>query len=86
LAPFFPEEPIEEPIDVGPPPEPEAANPLQTFWRFILGLIGLSSGTAEPDMNDGGFVDPGVSGPAEPGVDGPIDGGPIDPGVSEPIR
>lgn len=85
LPAFVPEFPIEEPIDAGPPPEPEPESPLQVFWRFILGLIGLSSAPAEPDMNGGGIIDPGVSGPADPGVSGPIDGGPIDPGVSGPV-
>jgi hypothetical protein len=49
LPAFVFEEPIDEPIDSGPPPEPEPETPLQALWRFILGLIGLSSGQPQPD-------------------------------------
>jgi hypothetical protein len=51
LPPFIFEEPVEEPIDAGPPSEPEPETPLQTLWRFILGLLGLSSGRPQPDTN-----------------------------------
>lgn len=49
LPPMVFEEPVEEPIDAEPEPELEPETPLQTFWRFILGLIGLSSGRSQPD-------------------------------------
>jgi hypothetical protein len=74
MPPFIFEEPVDIPVDSGPPPEPEPESPMQTFWRFIMGLIGLSSAPAQPDMNgeippdsmpiDGGF------GPGEGG--GPV--------------
>lgn len=75
----------EPPIDPGmggpdgpgmPPMEPEpggAESWQQKVWRFVLGLIGLSSGPAQPDVIDPGFPPPG----GEPPLDEP---GPVIPG------
>jgi hypothetical protein len=65
---FFPEEPIdpfpEEPL---PEAEPEPETFGQKAWRFILGLLGLSSGMPQPAQPDFGV-------PGEFPVDGPVDG------------
>ncbi|MBK8903758.1 MAG: IPT/TIG domain-containing protein [Anaerolineaceae bacterium] len=65
-APIF-EEPIdgfpEEPL---PEAEPEPETFGQKVWRFILGLLGLSSGIPQPAQPDFGV-------PGEFPVDGPVD-------------
>lgn len=74
-APIF-----EEPID-GFPEElfPEVAEEPETFgqkvWRFILGLLGLSSGVPQPAQPDFGV--PGdfpIDGPVDVPVEGPVFG------------
>ena len=70
---FFPEEPFE------PSPEepfPEVVEEPETFgqkvWRFILGLLGLSSAPPQPAQPDFGV--PGGDFPFDGPVDGPIEG------------
>lgn len=65
---FFPEEPFEPfPEEPLPEVEPEPETFGQKVWRFILGLLGLSSGVPQPAQPDFGV-------PGEFPVDGPIDG------------
>lgn len=70
-APIF-----EEPIDGFPEePFPEVVEEPETFgqklWRFILGLLGLSSGVPQPAQPDFGI-------PGDFPIDGPIEGeGPV---------
>ncbi|MFZ1400829.1 MAG: IPT/TIG domain-containing protein, partial [Candidatus Promineifilaceae bacterium] len=64
---FFPEEPIEPFPDENIPEvvvEPETFG--QKVWRFVLGLLGLSSGVPQPAQPDFGI-------PGEFPVDGPVD-------------
>lgn len=90
-APIFEEPPIDPetglPIDPGGP-FPEEPYPgqetgdetwRQRIWRFILGLLGLSSGRNGPD-DPGSFPGGGI-----PPMDGPIDG-PVGPGVGGPAQ
>lgn len=78
MPPMIIEEPTEGFPEEVPPPEPEPETVAQKIWRFLLGLIGLSSGSSQPqsdmpggDMGPGGF-DPGMG---DPGIDAPIDSG-----------
>jgi hypothetical protein len=68
----MPAQVFEEPTDVFPedmpPPEPEPETTLQKVWRFVLGLVGLSSGVPQPQP-EGGFPPGG-----DPGFAPPIDG------------
>ncbi len=80
---FFPEEPIdpfpEEPL---PEAEPEPETFGQKVWRFLLGLMGLSSGLPQPAQPDfgipGEFPVDGQGGSFEGPVEGPIQ---VVPGV-----
>jgi hypothetical protein len=60
----------EEPTDVFPedmpPPEPEPETTWQKAWRFFLGMIGLSSGVPQPQL-DGGFESGGFPPEGDPG-------------------
>lgn len=61
------EEPTDAPTDESPPAEPEPETSWQKVWRFVLGLVGLSSGVPQPPQ-DGGFGpggDPGFIPPGE---------------------
>jgi hypothetical protein len=68
----MPAQVFEEPTDVFPedmpPPEPEPETTLQKVWRFVLGLVGLSSGVPQPQP-EGGFPPGG-----DPGFAPPVDG------------
>jgi hypothetical protein len=74
-APIF-EEPIEGfPEEPLPEAEPEPETFGQKAWRFILGLLGLSSGVPQPAQPDFGV--PGefpVDGPIDAPVEGPVFG------------
>lgn len=66
-APIF-EEPIEgSPEEPLPEAEPEPETLGQKVWRFILGLLGLSSGLPQPAQSDYGV-------PSEFPVDAPVEG------------
>lgn len=55
LESFMPEEPFEPfPGEGEMPAEPEPETLGQKIWRFILGLLGLSSGVPEPAQPDAG--------------------------------
>ncbi|MCB8949135.1 MAG: IPT/TIG domain-containing protein [Ardenticatenaceae bacterium] len=65
---FFPEEPFEPfPEEPLPEVEPEPETFGQKVWRFVLGLLGLSSGMPQPAQPDFGV-------PGDFPVDGPIEG------------
>jgi hypothetical protein len=67
------EEPTDFPPEDFPPPEPEPETTLQKAWRFVLGLIGLSSGVPQPQ--DGGFGGPeGFPPGGDPGFVPPVEG------------
>lgn len=93
-APVFEEPPIDpntgEPINPegpigpgGPFPGDEGASGNETWrqkaWRFILGLLGLSSG---PPASDPGMM----PGEGIPPMDGPVMPGPSGPGVGGPAQ
>ena len=74
---FFPEEPIDPFPDENIPEvvvEPETFG--QKVWRFVLGLLGLSSGLPQPAQPDfgvpGEFPVDGQGGSFEGPVEGPI--------------
>ena len=90
-APIFEEPPIDpetgEPIDPNvPPPDVGAGTETwrQRIWRFVLGMLGLSSGRpTDPGVIPPEGIPP-VDGPGVPPIDGP--GIPIGPGVGGPAQ
>ncbi len=62
-----------------PEPEPEPETFWQAVWRFIKGLLGLSSGKPQPAQP--AFA-PGINEPVpEPVMPGPVMPGPVGPGL-----
>ena len=71
LPPMVFEEPEVLPEDAGQPAEPEPETTWQKFWRFLLGLLGLSSGRPQPAVDGGGM---------------PLDGGMPPNGGAPPVE